>query len=165
MAKGFERTITYGPEGNPNFPGTVAYRKRRGTYTDPAAEAKAAAQRVNEANKARETEVRGILDEVIGLYRSGGAFGQGVEAQLERERTKTMASGQQALIGSGLFNTTQQAGLAGKFAEEVAMPTRMKLEDLRMDRLSGALGQKAQFIGDIQDQAPDYRLLAQLLSS
>ncbi len=122
-------------------------------------------EETNTKNKVRETEVRGIMDEIIGLYRAGGGFGQGVEASLEQERTKTMAAGTQSLISSGLYNTTQQAGLAGKFAEEVAMPTRAKLEDLRMDKLSSALGQKAQFVTDITDTQPDYRLLAGLMQA
>lgn len=128
-----------------------------------AAETTAAANRANAATKAREEEMRAILDEVIGMYRQGGSYGGGVEAGLERERTKTMAAGTQSLVSSGLYNTTQAAGLAGKFSEEVAMPTRMKLEDLRMDRLSSALGQKASMIGDITQTQPDYKLLASLL--
>ena len=120
--------------------------------------------KTNTANKKREDEIRKILDEIIGIYRQGGSFGKGVEAQLERERTKTVASGTQSLVSSGLYNTTQMAGLSGKFAEEVAAPTRMKLEDLRMDKLSSALGQKAKFVEGIENQQPDYKLLASLLS-
>lgn len=121
-------------------------------------------EKTNAANKKRETEIRTLMDQIIGMYQQGGSFGKGVEAQLERERTKSISAGSQSLISSGLFNTTQTAGLAGKFAEEVAMPTRMKLEDLRMEKLSSALGQKASFIEGITDQGPDYRLLASLLA-
>lgn len=124
----------------------------------------AATERTNAANKKRETEIRSVLDRVIGLYEQGGPFGKGVETQLEQERKSTLSAGGQALISSGLFNTTQTAGLAGKFSEEVAMPTRMKLEDLRMERLSQALGQKASFVESITDQGPDYRLLAELMA-
>lgn len=123
-----------------------------------------AQKQANIATKRREEEIRTILDEVIGMYRAGGGFGQGIESQLERERTKTMATGGQALISSGLYGTTQLAGLSGRFAEEVAMPARMKLEDLRAERLSQALGQKAGFVERIQNTQPDYALLASLLS-
>jgi hypothetical protein len=34
-----------------------------------------------------------------------------------------------------------------------------------MDRLAGALGQKAQFVTDITDQQPDYKLLASLIQA
>ena len=119
----------------------------------------------NAATKARETETRGILDEIVGMYREGGAYGQGVEASLGREKTQAMATGTQSLISSGLYNTTGLAGLSGKFEEEVGAPTRMKLEDLRMDKLSSALGQKAQFVTDIQNTQPDYKLLASLLQA
>ena len=121
-------------------------------------------EQTNAKNKAREDEVRAMLDEVIGMYRPGGTYGQGVEKQLDIERTQALSSGGQALISSGLFNTTGFAGLSQQFEQQVGMPTRMKLEDLRMDRLQGALGQKAQFVTDIQDTAPDYRLLAELMS-
>lgn len=124
----------------------------------------AATERTNAANKKREDEIRSMMDEVIGMYRQGGAFGQGVEAQLGRERTQTLATGGQSLISSGMYNTTGLAGLSTQFAENVAMPTRMKLEDLRMEKLQGALGQKASFVESITDQSPDYRLLAELMA-
>jgi hypothetical protein len=153
------------------LPGEAGYRSKPGyTITTPVANPyqniidtiTKMQTDINAKTKARETEVRGILDEVIGFYRQGGAFGQGVEASLERERTKTLAAGGQSLISSGLYNTTQLAGLSGRFAEEVGAPTRAKLEDLRMDKLSSALGQKAQFVTDITETQPNYQLLAQL---
>lgn len=118
----------------------------------------------NVANKAREEEVRKLLDQVVGMYEKGGSYGKGFEEQLERERTKALSTGGQALISSGLYGTTQLAGLGGRFAEEVAAPARMKLEDLRAERLSQALGQKAGFVTGIQNIQPDYTLLASLLS-
>lgn len=143
----------------------MAWYKPQKSATSTASQITSAINKSNAANKSREKEVRGILDNVIAMYRQGGGYGKGVEASLERERTKSMSAGAQGLISSGLYNTTQLAGLSGKFSEEVAMPSRMKLEDLRMDRLAGALGQKANFITDITDESPDYRLLASLLAS
>lgn len=116
-----------------------------------------------QANKARENEIRQILDEIIGMYRPGGAFGQGTEAMLERSKTKDIASAQQSLVSSGLFNTTQTAGLGKKWEEEVGMPTRAKLEDVRYGQLGSALGQKAGFVERIENQYPAYDMLAQML--
>jgi hypothetical protein len=130
-----------------------------------ATETKAASDRSNAENKKRETEIRAIYDQVIGMYSAGGSYGKGMEAQLDRERTQTLASGGQSLISSGMYNTTGLAGLSTQFAENVAAPTRAKLEDLRMDKLSSALGQKAGFVEAISNEQPDYKALSQLLSS
>ena len=143
----YTRTLTTAPAANTSILDTIQKLQ----------------DQTNAKNKAREDEVRAMLDEVIGMYRPGGTYGQGVEKQLDIERTKALSSGGQALISSGLFNTTGFAGLSQQFEQQVGMPTRMKLEDLRMDKLQGALGQKAQFVTDIQDTAPDYRLLAELM--
>jgi len=117
-----------------------------------------------EKNKVREDEIRGILDQIIGMYQPGGGFGKGMEGQIERGRTQSVASGMQGLVSSGLSNTTQAAGLGKKYEEEVAMPARMKLEDIRYGALSQAMGQKASFVERIEDMLPDYGLVAQLLS-
>lgn len=140
-------------------------KRRAGIVDAPqlAQQTSAAISRTNAATKERETESRGLLDQIIGLYRQGGGFGKGVESSLERERTQTLATGGQSLVSSGMYNTTQLAGLSTQFAENVAAPTRLKLEDMRMDRLAGALGQKSSFVEGISNEQPDYRLLAQLL--
>lgn len=137
---------------------------RNTPYQDLISQITKSQETTNVQTKARETEVRSVLDEIIGMYRQGGTFGQGMEASLGREKTQSMAQGAQGLVSSGLYNTTGLAGLSGKFEEEVGAPTRMKLEDLRMDRLSGALGQKAKMVTDIENTQPDYRLLASLLA-
>jgi hypothetical protein len=135
------------------------------TYTKVANETKVASTKANAENKKRETEIRAIYDQVINMYSAGGAYGKGMEAQLGRERTQTLASGGQSLISSGMYNTTGLAGLSTQFAENVAAPTRAKLEDLRMDKLSSALGQKAGFVEGITNEQPDYKALATLLAS
>ncbi len=168
------------------LPGEAGYQKKAGyTITTPtparwgapasggygsapASPASQAIQKVtNKTNKdvkARETEVRKIYDQIIKMYSPGGAYGQGTEAMLGRQKQQSVAAGQQSLVSSGLSNTTQAAGLDKKFEEEVGMPTRAKLEDVRYGALSGALGQKAGFITDIQNQLPDFNLLAQLIA-
>jgi hypothetical protein len=97
----------------------------------------------------RETEIRGILDEVIGMYRPGGSFGQ----QMVKEQT---AAGMQNLVSGGLANTTRAA--------TVGMSARAKLEDLRFQGLASALGGKAGFVERITDRLPDYGQIAQLSS-
>lgn len=72
----------------------------------------------------------------IEQFESGGAYGKGVEAALERERTKTVAGEQQALVSAGLAGTSMLAAPGQRFAEEVAMPTRAKVEETRAGRLS-----------------------------
>ena len=71
------------------------------------------------ANEKRLAEVKGIYDEIIGRYKPGGGFGAGYEAQLGRAKTKDVASGAQSLVSSGLYGTTQTAGLGKKWEEEV----------------------------------------------
>jgi hypothetical protein len=82
------------------------------------------------------TEARGAFSKAIDPYRPGGSFGAGIEAGLGRARTRFMSSGMQNLVSAGLAGTTMGAGLAGKFAEEVAAPTIAGAESERARRLS-----------------------------
>jgi hypothetical protein len=118
----------------------------------------------NKANLARFKQAQSLYDRIIGQYELGGTFGQGVEARLGRLRTQTLASGMQNLVSSGFANTTMAAGLSGKFAEEVAAPTMMQLEDLRTTKLSAALEGKANLLGMMEDVGPSSDLIAQLAS-
>jgi hypothetical protein len=113
--------------------------------------------------KERETEARGLLDQIIQLFQPGGGFGQGAEAMLARQKQRYMAGAQQGLVQSGLFGTTLTAGLGKKFEEEVGMPARMRLEDLRFSQLAEAMSGKAGFIERISEQPLDYRLAAELV--
>lgn len=116
----------------------------------------------NAKNQAREDEIRNLIDDIIGVYEPGGSFGKGTEAMLERQKTKDVASGTQQLISSGLYGSTMTAGLPKKWEEEIGMPQRAKLEDIRMQAYTGALGQKAGFIERIEDQSPSFELMAGL---
>ena len=81
------------------------------------------------------------------FYKPGGGFGEGVEAGLKRGRTKSMASGMNALIGSGLAGTTMAAGLGKKYEEEVAAPIMAGVESTRAQNLSAlnvSMGQAQQ---------------------
>jgi len=119
-----------------------------------------------EANRRNEERYRQALEEydkIIQMYSPGGAFGKGFEAQLERGRIKSLAQGTQALVSSGLYGTTMQAGLGKKFEEEVATPARLQMEDIRMQRLAGARQARAGLIERREDVAPSYALMAQLV--
>jgi hypothetical protein len=115
--------------------------------------------------QAREKEVRSMLDQIIGIYGEGGKFGQGTEAMLNTQKKKDVASGTQALVSSGLSNTTTAAGLGQAWESSVGMPARAKLEDVKYGALAQAIGNKAQFVTDIQNQMPDYNMIANLIAS
>jgi len=83
------------------------------------------------AKEQAEKQIKQPFTEAMAMYEPGGSYGAGVEAALDRTRTKYMASGQQSLVSAGLANTTMGAGLSGKFAEEVAAPTLANVESER----------------------------------
>ena len=70
-------------------------------------------------------------------YEPGGGFGKGIEAGLERGRTKALSSGMQNLVSAGLAGTTMAGGLGLKFEEEVAAPVLAGVESTRAQALSG----------------------------
>lgn len=120
----------------------------------------------NEANAAtqkRLEEALGIYDKIISQYEPGGAFGAGVEAQIERGATKSVAQGTQDLVSSGLYGITQTAGLRKKYEEEVGQPARLILEDLRLERLAQAQQAKAGVLERVEDVGPDLGMIAQLM--
>jgi hypothetical protein len=120
-----------------------------------------AGEQAREGNIARFKEAKGIYSDIAGMYAPGGAFGRGYEAMLERTKGRDVASGAQSLVGSGMFNTTQPAGLGKKWEEEVGMPSRMRLEDIRMERYAGARRDLAGLIERVEEPYPDYSGLMQ----
>lgn len=115
--------------------------------------------------KAREKEARSLYDRIIKMYEPGGQYGKGTEAMLTRQKTRDVGAGLQQLISSGLYGTTMSAGLPIAWEEAVGMPARAQLEDMRYGQLSNALGQKAQFVTNIEDVLPDYGMIAGLQSA
>lgn len=116
----------------------------------------------NVANEKRYEEALALYGDIVEQYKPGGAFGAGFEAQLGRQKTRTVAGQTQQLVSSGLYGTSVTAGLGQKFEEEVGMPARLKLEDMRMVRYAEAVGQKAGLIERREDVGPDYSLISQL---
>lgn len=111
----------------------------------------------------RYGEAKGIYDQVIGLFEPGGAFDIGIEQNLGRSRTKAVAQGSQALVDTGLYSTTQTAGLAKRFEEEVGMPARERQTQYRVGQQAEAMRGKAGVIERREDPYPDTNMIAQLM--
>lgn len=122
----------------------------------------AAQDRARAANELRYEQGMDLFDKIIGRYEEGGTFMKGVESQIERGRTKSVAQGMQSLVSSGLSGTTTAAGLGKKFEEEVGTPARMQAQDIAMERLSAAERDKIGFIERREDIGPDYATIAGL---
>lgn len=116
-----------------------------GGYTGPSAP--------NRSRGGLDPATLGALGKAAAYYAPGGGFGKGTEAGLERERTQVMSSGMQSLVSSGLAGTTMAAGLGKKFSEEVGMPTRMRVEETRAQRLSAIDVLKAQLTQGASESA------------
>lgn len=116
------------------------------------------------ANLKRYGEAKGIYDQVIGLFKPGGAFDIGTEADIDRARTKSVAQGAQALVDTGLYPTTQTAGLTKKFEEEAALPHRGRQTQYRVGQQAEAMRGKAGVIERREDPYPDMDLIAQLVA-
>jgi len=109
---GYTRT-TYYPGGNPFYAGP---------------------KRV--AGSSLSSAARLAYGKAIEQYQPSGAYGKGIEAALKRGRTKAVAGGQQALVSAGLAGTSMMAAPSQRFEEEIAMPTRARVEETRAGRLS-----------------------------
>ncbi|GAI23362.1 unnamed protein product, partial [marine sediment metagenome] len=93
------------------------------------------------------------LQRAMAYYAPGGGYGAGVEAGLERGRTRAVAGGMQSLVSAGLAGTTMAAGLGKKYEEEVAMPARARVEETRAGAISGLEAMKAQIIQGATESA------------
>lgn len=124
----------------------------------------AAGQESKTANLGRETEIRGLNQQVIDLFSPGGGFGRGFQDQIERLKRNTVAGQTQSAVSSGLFNTTTTGNLGAQFEQNVGVPARLQLADLQAQRFAGALGGQAGFIERIEDTGPRPELLADLVS-
>jgi hypothetical protein len=109
------------------------------------------------SQKARETEIRGTYDELIG--QGQGAFRTAGLADIERAKTRAVGAGTQ-MISSGLYGTTTAAALPVQ-AENQAALSRLKLEDIIQQRTSQLKLGKAAFVERIEEPYPDYDLLLQ----
>jgi len=114
------------------------------------------------ANVKRETEIRGIYDQLIG--QGQGAFRTAGLADIERSKTQAVGAGTQQLISSGLYGTTTAAALPVQ-AEGQAARSRLKLEDIIQQRTAELKLGKAGFVERIEDPYPDYNMLLQAMAA
>jgi len=107
------------------------------------------------ANEQRYAQAMSIYDEIIKRYQPGGTFGKAALGQLETQKVRDVGRETQQMISSGLYGTTTTAGLPTKWEAEVGAPSRLRLEDIMMQRLSQAQIGKAGFIERREDVYPD----------
>jgi len=119
----------------------------------------------NTANEKRFQQGLEIFDRIIKQEETGDVSEKAIEAAIGRGSVKAVAQGTQSLVSSGLASTTQAAGLGKKFEEEVGVPARLRAADIRQQRLSGALRDKAGFIERREDVGPDFGTIAGLAKS
>lgn len=105
-----------------------------------------------------------IYDEIINRYRPGGSFGQAALGELASQKERYIGKGTQDLVSSGLFGTSVKAGMGGTFEKEIGAPTRLKLEDLMMSRLSDAQMGKVGFMENRTDAYPDMSQMSDLMN-
>ena len=91
-------------------------------------------------------EITQLLDQMIGMYKPGGGFGETELALLGRAKTKSLATTAQNLVSSGLSGTTVGVSAGKNWEEEIGMPARLKLEDTRTQRLMEAMTAKAGYL-------------------
>lgn len=139
---------------------TPAQRQRAvGGYGGVVAGFGRAAERARRANIARKQQIESIYGEMMKRYQPGGAFERAGLGQIERTRTKGTGKEMQHMISSGLFGTTTAAQTGQRWEAEVGAPSRLRLEDIMQQRLTGIQQQKAGFLERIQEPYPDYSKL------
>ena len=136
-----------------------------GLVDDLISQFQAQQERANAANEQRFQQGMELFDRIIEQNKPGGTFEKATEAQIGRAGKKSVASGMQALVSSGLAGTSQAAGLQKKFEEEVGQPSRLAAADVSAQRLSEARVGKAGFIERREDIGPSFSDIAGLAKS
>lgn len=111
---------------------------------------------ISESQQARRGSIEELLDKIIDIYSPGGAFGKGYEKQLALQKVQDVGTTAQRDISRGLYGIRPYEQ---EWEATVGSTARLKLEDLRMQALAGAYGQKAGFLEGIQEPYPDYGAL------
>jgi len=92
----------------------------------------------------KQTSALGAYNEAVDLFRPGSGYGEGAMALYQRAKKKAMGGAAQNFMSRGLLGgkgSTLAAGYEKKYEEEVGTPFYLQLNDMRMERLAGALGQ------------------------
>lgn len=130
---------------------------REGSGTDnPLQGALKAAEAANVANEQRYAQAMAIYDEIISRYQPGGGFEQKALGEIEKTKTRDVGQSYSGMISSGLSGVTTASTLGTSWESSVGAGKRLALEDLMMERLSGAQQQKAGFIERREDVGPSY---------
>jgi len=166
----FGTTTSGGRFGGGGFGGTVG----AGGVVSPAPVKQADNSRINSfidqleaerkssqaSNQQRFDQAQGLYDQII---ENASQTGEARLAGLEQRKERNVASGFQDLVNRGLSNTTRAAGLGQKFEAEVGGPERLRIGEDKNRQLGQALGQKAQFLTNVQDKVPDFRTISNLV--
>jgi len=107
------------------------------------------AQQIQSENQSYATAARQLAKKVSSL---ASKVSEGFLADLERTKTRDVASGMQNLVSSGLSNTTRAAGVGAKWEEEVGVPARLKLEDLLVAQQIEAAKYQGSVLSDINQR-------------
>ena len=138
---------------------TRTIQKRAPSYAGVTAGFGRAAEKARQANIARRQQIESMYGEMMKRYQPGGAFERRGLGEIERRKTKGVGQEMQQMISSGLFGTTTAAGTGRRWEAEVGAPSRLRLEDIMQQRLTGIQQQKAGFLERIQEPYPDYSKL------
>lgn len=114
------------------------------------------------ANIKRREQVTSIFDEIISRYGPEGTFGKGAEALLERQKVRDVGATAQRDIGRGLYGVRPYEQ---EWEAEVGAGARLRLEDIKMERLSTAQIGKAGFMERIEEPYPDYGVMMGAVSA
>lgn len=120
------------------------------------------AQQQYAANLTRQKQAEDIYDRIIGMYGVGGAYGAAAEALLGRQKVSDIGKVAQRDISRGLYGIRPYEE---EWERGVGAEARLKLEDIKTERLSAALAGKAGFLERIEQPYPDYGTLQQAMAA
>ena len=107
----------------------------------------------------------GALESYADVFKPGGAYGKSVEATIGRGEKRAVTSGMQNIVSAGLSNTTMPLHLQQTYEEEIGMPARLRGEDIRMERLGGALGSLGQMYASYDPGTASMGDIGQMVTS
>ncbi len=116
-----------------------------------------------QANVQRQARIESMYADMLKSVGRGGAFEKSGLADIEKTRVSGVGEETQSMISSGVYGTTTAAGVGAKH-RDIAAQSRIKLEDLLVQRELGVKQQTAGFLERIEDSYPDYSQLLSMLA-
>lgn len=110
------------------------------------------------ANVKRQQQIESIFDEIIARYGPGGTYGAAAESLLARQKIRDVGAVGQRDISRGMYGVRPYEA---EWEAEVGAPARLRLEDIKMERLSAAQMGKAGFMERVEEPYPEYGALLQ----